>query len=260
MTKKILELEEVSFSYGQNLVLDKCSSEVEAQTTTAILGGNGQGKTTLMKCILKQNTLKSGRILLDEKDVSGYSEREYAQKVSYVPQLNSLVNDCVVRDYIVEGRTPYLQGFSLPKKQDYLIGESYAEKLGVQHFLGKHLSQLSGGELQMVMIARALVQETPVILMDEPLSALDMKNQYEVLTTIKGLEQEGKTILFTTHNPNHAIALNCMVWVLDHSAIVYNGRTDDVITEEMLQQIFDSNIILRNGDGWKCCSFTNIDG
>lgn len=258
MSNHILKLENISFSYGNQIILDKCSSSVEQQSITAILGGNGQGKTTLMKCILKHNIYNSGKIILKRKEITEYSIRDYAKIVSYVPQLNSIVNDCVVRDYIVEGRTPYLQGFSLPKKQDYLKGEFYAEKLGVEKFLGKYLSQLSGGEIQMIMIVRALVQETPIILMDEPLSALDMKNQYEVLKIIKNLEQEGKTILFTTHNPNHAIALKCMVWILNHKTISQSGKADEIITEKLLQEIYNTNIILREGIDWKCCGFTDI--
>lgn len=258
MNDPILKLENISFSYGNQIILDKCSSEIKSQNTTAILGGNGQGKTTLMRCIVKHNICSSGRIFLQGKEVFEYSTKEYARIVSYVPQLNSVVNDCLVRDYIVEGRTPYLQGFSVPKKQDYLKGEFYAQKLGIQCFLGKYVSQLSGGELQMVMITRALVQETPIILMDEPLSALDMKNQYEVLKIIKDLEQEGKTILFTTHNPNHAIALNCMVWVLNKKTISKSGRANDIITEKLLQEVYSTNVVLRTGTDWKCCGFTDI--
>lgn len=258
MSSPILKLENISFSYGNQIILDKCSSSVEPQSITAILGGNGQGKTTLMKCILKHNICNSGKILLQGKEISEYSIKEYAKIVSYVPQLNSIINDCIVRDYIVEGRTPYLYGFSLPKKQDYIKGEFYAEKLGVEHFLGKSLSQLSGGELQMVMIVRALVQETPVILMDEPLSALDMKRQYEFLKIIKNLEQEGKTILFTTHNPNHAISLKCMIWVLNHKTILQSGKADEIITEKLLQEVYNKNVVLRTGSDWKCCSFTDI--
>ena len=258
MNDPILKLESVSFSYQDRIILDKCSSETKQQNTTAILGGNGQGKTTLMKCIVRQNICSSGRILLQGKEISEYSTKGYARIVSYVPQLSSVVNDCIVRDYIVEGRTPYLQGFTLPKKQDYLKGEFYAEKLGIKYHLGKYLSQLSGGELQMVMIARALVQETPIILMDEPLSALDMKNQYEVLLLIKKLEREGKTILFTTHNPNHAIALKCMVWVLNDKTISQSGMANDIITDKLLQEVYSTNVVLRTGTGWKYCSFTDI--
>jgi len=258
MSKHILELDNISFSYGNQIILDRCSSFVEQQSITAILGGNEQGKTTLMKCILKHNICNSGKIILQGKEINEYSVKDYAKIVSYVPQLNSIVNNCIVRDYIVEGRTPYLQGFSLPKKQDYLKGEFYAEKLGVEKFLGKHLSQLSGGEIQMIMIMRALVQETPIILMDEPLSALDMRNQYEVLKVIKNLEQEGKTVLFTTHNPNHAIVLKCMVWVLSNKTIAQSGTATDIITERLLQEIYNANVVLRVCDGWKCCSFTDI--
>ena len=259
MSSMILQLENISFSYEKSIknimILDKCSADVEPQDTTAILGRNGQGKTTLMRCMLRFLKCSSGRILLQGKEISEYSVNEYARRVSYVPQLNGVSNDCVVRDYIVEGRTPYLKIFSSPKKGDYEKGEFYAEKLGVKDFLGKHLSQLSGGQLQMVMITRALMQETPIILMDEPLSALDMKNQYEVMKLIKNLEQEGKTILFTTHNPNHALALKCTVWVLNNGSIFQSGKADEIITEELLQKIYGTNIALRSGNGWKCCGF-----
>lgn len=262
MNKMILQLENISFSYEKSInnimILDKCSAGVEPQSVTAILGRNGQGKTTLIRCILKLVKCRSGRILLQGKEISKYSVEEYARKISYVPQLNAVVNDSAARDYIVEGRTPYLKFSSLPKKEDYEKSEFYAEKMGVKDCLGKYLSQLSGGQLQMVMIARALVQETPIILMDEPLSALDMKNQYEVMKLIKSLTQEGKTILFTTHNPNHALALKCMVWLLNNSTIFRSGKVDEIITEELLQEIYGTNISLRSDNGWKCCGFSDV--
>ena len=258
MSNVLLQLDNISFSYGNKPVLTNCTAAVNAQTTTVILGGNGQGKSTLMKCILRYQTCKTGNIFLDGKEIAAYSVKELAKLVSYVPQLNSIINDCVVRDYIVEGRTPYLEGFSLPRKSDYLKAEQYANKLGIDSFLGKHLSHLSGGELQMVMIARALVQETPLILMDEPLSALDMKKQFEILEIIKNLERDGKTILLTTHNPNHAISLNCNVWILDQQRITHIGSADQIITSDLLHEIYSPNVVLFTGDNWKCCGFSEI--
>lgn len=259
MKRNAIQLNGLSFSYGHHCVLKGCTAEAEAQMTTVLLGTNGQGKSTLLKCILRLLHCQENMITVYEKKISDYSVRQYARIISYVPQSLSIKNNGIVRDFIVEGRTPYLQGFSLPVKQDYLTGEKYAEEIGVQHLLGKRVSQLSGGELQLVMIARALTQETPIILMDEPMSALDMRNQYEIMRIIQSLQQNGKTILFTSHNPNHAIMLNSNLWILKEGAMFYAGATMSGLTETMLQSIYGKCVSLHQyGNNGMFCAFSPI--
>lgn len=259
MKRNAIQLNGLSFSYGRHCVLKDCTAEAEAQTTTVLLGTNGQGKSTLLKCILRHLHCQGNMITIFGKKISDYSVRQYARIISYVPQSLNIKNNGIARDFIVEGRTPYLQGFSLPGKLDYLTGEKYAEEVGAQHLLGKRVSQLSGGELQLVMIARALTQETPIILMDEPMSALDMRNQYEIMRIIQALQQDGKTILFTSHNPNHAIMLNSNLWILKDGAMLCAGAAMSGLTETVLQNIYGECVSLHQyGKNGMLCAFSPL--
>lgn len=126
--------------------------------------------------------------------------------------------------------------------------EKYANLMGIQNILNSNLMHLSGGQLQLVAITRALVQETPIIIMDEPMSALDLGNQVTILRLIKDLSQLEKTIIFTTHNPNHAIALNCDICLLDAGQVVVSGKAKSVLTLEVIQKVYGDSFCMSNNE------------
>ena len=250
MGKKLISVENLSFSYKNHKVLRKCDFNIYDKSINALIGINGAGKTTLFNCLIKGLTNYDGNIFYNNEEIKKISYKGLAKLVSFVPQLSLLGNiDCPVRDFLVEGRTPYLKPFAIPNKNDYLIVEKYAKEIGVYNLLGSNLMNLSGGQLQLILIARALIQETDIIIMDEPMSALDLTNQAVVLKLIKSLNKKGKTIVFTTHNPNHAIALNCNVLVLADGKILNSGIANEVLTTQTISEIY-SDCFEKNENGF----------
>ena len=247
MSKPLLQVNNLSFAFGNKFVLSNCTLSVNAGTIVSVLGVNGAGKTTLFNCLTKNLKVKEGIIFYNNHDINTLSYKELSKMVSFIVQLTSLGEiDCIVRDYLVEGRTPYLKTFALPTKKDYLVVEKYAKLMGIQDILNYNLMHLSGGQLQLIAITRALIQETPIIIMDEPMSALDLRNQVMVLKLIKDLSRQGKTIIFTTHNPNHAIALNGEICLLDDGKVIGSGIAKDVLTIDIIREIYGDGFELSN--------------
>lgn len=235
----MIEIKELSFAYRHKNVLNNISLNIENGTLNMLLGLNGAGKTTFFKCLLKLEKLTNGDIVIDGVSIKDLSASSLAKRVSFVAQINDIVfTDVYVRDYIVESRTPYLKNISTPNKDDYLLVEKYAKKVGIDNLLNRELTTLSGGELQLVLITRALVQETPIIVMDEPTSSLDLVNQAKILETIKLLHEEGKTVIISTHNPNHALLLNANVILLHDNILVEYGRATTVLSEANIKKVY----------------------
>ena len=241
----MIQIQNYSFQYGQKQVLKGIDAAIPTGGLTAVIGLNGAGKSTLLRCLSKQMTSHNGSILIDGKDIRPYSFREYARLVSLVPQLSSIGKvDCTVRDFLVEGRTPYLPPFQVPSRADYQIAEEKAEKLGVTQYLGSDFSSLSGGQQQLVLLTRALVQDTPIVLLDEPMSALDLANQARFLRMIRDLSGSGKTVLFSTHDPNHALHLGCDVLLLKDGRILSQGNAVSCITDDNMHEIYGDSVEL----------------
>lgn len=241
----MIDVQHISFSYGKKPVLNDISINIKSNSLTALIGLNGAGKSTLFSCLAKQNKIGGGAITVNGKNIDSYSFREYSQMISVVPQLSSIKHvDSKVRDFLVEGRTPYLTPFAVPGEDEYLFSENIAINMGVGQFLDKEFSKLSGGEQQLVLLTRALVQDTPVILLDEPMSALDLRNQAFLLKKIKQLLRKGKTVLFSTHNPNHALLLECDVVMLKDGCVICHDTAQRCITQENLYRIFGESVHL----------------
>ena len=239
----MIQIKDFSFCYGKKKILYDINIKSPYGSLNSLIGINGAGKSTLFACLSKQNNSMCKTIFVNNKDINQYSYREYAKIVSFVPQF-SLINrvDSIVRDFLVEARTPYLPLFSVPGRKEYDFVEKIANKVGVTHLLSENFSKLSGGQQQMLLLTRALVQDTPIILLDEPMSALDLRNQALLLNLIKNLSRQGKTILFSTHNPNHALWLNCDVLLLQKGTIICQGSADVCLSNETLQKIYGDNV------------------
>lgn len=249
----MIDISHVTFSYGKNTVLNDVNLTIKPQSLTAFIGLNGAGKSTLFSCLSKQNQISNGHIMVSGKNISTYSFKEYSKIVSVVPQLSSIKQvDYKVRDFMVEGRTPYLSAFAVPGIKEYRFSEKIAIKMGVEKYLDKDFTKLSGGQQQLVLLARALVQDTPIILLDEPMSALDLRNQSCLLKIIKQLSTEGKTVLFSTHNPNHALLLGCDVVMLKNGTVICHDTAEHCLTKENLYNVFGDSVQLTE------CDYGNI--
>ena len=233
-----------TFSYrNESPVLSDVSFSVETGEIAAVLGPNGAGKTTLLKCMLGFLNWKRGNTLLDGKDILEYKGRKFWQIISYVPQARESVFSLNTMDMVILGRSPYIGNFSMPGKKDREIAHEVMEMAGITHLIGKSCSQISGGELQLVLIARALAAKPRVLILDEPESGLDFKNQIAVLDLLKKLsDEQGMTVVVNTHYPDHALRISDKSLILFGNGMHLFGKTQTILTEEHMRMAFGIDI------------------
>ena len=240
-----LSVQNGCFSYraGQPL-LEHIRFEVESGDVLAILGPNGAGKTTLLKCMLNLLYWQQGETLLDGEDVRALSQRTLWQKVAYVPQAKQSSLFCTVEEMVLLGRSSRIGAFSAPSKEDLHQTYLAIERLGLTHLLGRRCCELSGGEVQMVLIARALASQPGVLVLDEPESNLDFKNQLLVLDTIEELAKSGLTCIFNTHFPAHALRRASQALLLGRGGKSVCGKTCEVVTEDRISEFFGVRAVI----------------
>lgn len=244
---KFLTFENISVCYKDKEVLNSINFEIEKGTILFLLGNNGSGKTTLLKTFMRMVPIKNGDVFIEGINISKINQLEFSKIVSYVPQNINLSCDLSVKDYLILGRNPYIK-FNSPKNKDYEIIEEYASKMNILDLLDKSFTTLSGGQKQLVTITRALAQETPILAMDEPMSALDLGKQAEVLMTLKRLNKEfGKTVILTTHNPNHCFHLNSKVCILNETKLVGIDSAEQILNESNINKIYGEYIKINKG-------------
>lgn len=175
--KAMLKIKDVSFAYNTNLVLKDINWQVNSGEIWCLMGRNGCGKSTLLDCILGINKLQSGSVVLADKPLWEYSPKSLARYLSYIPQVHERSFPYKVRQIVLMGRTAHLGGMGLPQAEDKILVKEAMESVGIAHLADRPYTQISGGETQMVLLARALVQQTPLIIMDEPTAHLDYYNE-----------------------------------------------------------------------------------
>ncbi|KAA6301775.1 MAG: iron complex transport system ATP-binding protein [Candidatus Ordinivivax streblomastigis] len=237
-----LKIHNATLGYPQKDVLRNVNLELHTNKTTCILGKNGAGKTTLFKSILGILPLLKGNVSLDGKNISDWSRRQFARAVAYVPQARSLPFPFTVFEVVLFGRTAHLSVFSSPRKKDRMIAEECLEKLQIIALKNRIFTQLSGGEQQMVIVARALAQQPSFLIMDEPTSSLDFGNQLKIINQVNKLKDDSLGILMATHSPDHAFMCEADVAIVHNGIIWKQGNSKEVITEEVLKDIYDVNV------------------
>jgi iron complex transport system ATP-binding protein len=242
----ILNVKHASFSYdGITKQFEDVSFSLERGEILSLLGRNGTGKSTLIKCILNILTLQNGVVEIDGRRASKMRPDEIARVVGYVPQVHRSVFPFSALDFVLMGRAPHISTFSVPKEEDYEKANEAFARIGISHLRGKPISEMSGGEAQMVMIARALAQEPSLLVLDEPTSHLDIGNQMKVIATIDRLASEGIAILMSTHFPDHGFLVSHSVAILQDGRLIAQGPAEDVITEENLREAYGVDVCVR---------------
>lgn len=242
---KMIDVKELSFKYHRKgeLVLDKLNFSCEKGTVNVLIGLNGSGKTTLIKILAGLLENYQGEVFIDGKDLKGLSIKERAKKMAYVAQRSNAVDDFPVLDYLLFGTVNKMNFYQSPKEEDKKKVLDCAEEFGITYLLDKKLGEISGGERQIVSICAAIVQDTKLVILDEPTSALDIKNQNKVLSLIKKIAgEQGKTFILSSHNPNHALYLDSNVVLLKDSKILKEGKASEIITIDILKNIYGDNI------------------
>ena len=253
-----IKISNLSFKYDKKAkepVLKSINLEIKPGTVNVLLGLNGCGKTTLIKLLAGLEKPLEGTIEYDDKDLQKIKIRDRANIFAYVPQQASVTNDIPVRQYLSYGTTNTLAFYEHPGKEEMERVEETAKHLNITHLLGKNLGEISGGELQKVLIACSLIQNTEIMLLDEPTSALDMKNQNLVLSILKDVAREGKTIILSSHNPNHALYLDSNVVLLHDGVIHDEGAAKELIKVEKLKPIYGDHVCVSSELGYEEISF-----
>ncbi|MGD2205210.1 MAG: ABC transporter ATP-binding protein [Anaerolineae bacterium] len=240
----IISARDLSFRYDGSArpVLQNISLDVPAHTITAILGPNGSGKTTLLRLLLGFLRADKGTILLAGKPQATYSRQERSQLIGLVPQDEHIPFDFSVLEYILLGRAPYLAPLEMPKEEDRQIALMALHMTGFAHLKDRALPNLSGGERQLALIARALAQRPSILLMDEPTAHLDLSNQGRILAIMRHLVSQGVTLVLTTHDPNIASTVASSAILMRHGQILDAGPTESVLTEEKLSATYDAPV------------------
>lgn len=223
-------------------ILGPLSFTVEKGEVACLIGPNGIGKTTLLKSVLGLLPPLGGFFSVAGKEIHEYSAKEFARTVAYVPQGHVPPFPYSVRDVVVMGCNPNMNELSSPGKKEFAIAEEKLAVMGVSHLADRDYTELSGGERQMVMIARALAQNTNLLVMDEPTTHLDYGNETRVLGQVKRLAEMGYTILMITHVPGHAFLCADKVLAVGKGGYFASGSPDAVMTEETLYTLYGIHI------------------
>jgi len=208
----------------------------------ALLGPNGGGKTTLLKTLLGLLRPKAGEVRLGDRPLGDYSARERARVVAYVPQVHIGTFAFTVETVVLMGRTAHGSLFSRPSPHDRAVARTVLERFGISALANRPYTMISGGERQLVLLARALAQEPQFIVLDEPTASLDFGNQGKVMNEIRALAKSGHGVLFTTHDPNHALRAADRAYLLRNGARIAEGAVATVLNREQLEALYHTSV------------------
>lgn len=240
----LLEVQDVSFKYPGVLILDKIRFSMSSGEVFCLLGPNGCGKTTLLDCILGWLKPCGGRVLLNGSSLENMSAQQIARHLAYVPQIHQKTFPYLVQDIVLMGRASFLGAFKAPSQEDRVIAEQALDKVGIARLKDRPYTQLSGGEGQLVMVARALAQNSPLIVMDEPTAHLDYRHELIILETVVELvRQTGLSVLMATHIPNHCYyfenqGIKTQAALVKNHRIMALGRPSEVLSEQNLGELY----------------------
>jgi iron complex transport system ATP-binding protein len=234
----VLEVKSLAFGFPGRTVGKDVSFTLDAGQVTCVLGPNGGGKTTLFRTLLGLLEPHAGSIRLDGADLSSLSRTEIARRVGYVPQGHSAYFAYTVREFVLMGRTAHVGVFASPGRKDLLVADQALQSLGIAQLAHKPVTEVSGGERQLALVARALAQEPRLLVLDEPTASLDFGNQIRVLEKIAALSASGIAILFSSHDPDHAFLCAQRALLLAEGRVLETGAPRDVIRADTLERMY----------------------
>ncbi len=253
----MIEVQNISFSYRKKApnVLCGVSCRINEGEIVVILGLNGSGKSTFIKLLSGLVKTNEGQILYKGRNINEIDFHQRSELFAYASQSQTKVIGYSVREYLSFGMANQIDFYQSPGEEEARRIEEIAARFHIEHLLDKKVNQISGGERQLVSICSALLQNSESIILDEPTSALDYANQRIVLSALKEIAKEGKTIILSTHNPNHALVLNSKVLLLNKGRLVKYGASKEIITVENLIPIYGEGICLSKELSYQEISF-----
>jgi iron complex transport system ATP-binding protein len=244
----VIELRNVSVRFGSVDAVSDVSLAVETGEWTALIGPNGAGKTSVLRAMCRLVGF-GGDIELDGRNIRQMSRREVARVIAFVPQTPVTPLELTVAEYVLLGRTPYLAYLGDEGRDDRLAAQRALDRLQLRPFADRALGSLSGGELQRVVLARALAQEAPILLLDEPTTALDLGRQQQVLEIVDSLRGDGLTVVSTLHDLTLAGQYADRLVLLDRGSVVAEGSPEDVLSVGNLESYYDANVRVLHEEG-----------
>lgn len=251
----MIDVTALTFRYGGRIILDDVSFSIPEGQIASLLGPNGAGKSTLLRCMLNLLPRYDGHIAMAGQDIRSLPPRRLARLAAYIPQTHAPAFPYTVFDMVLMGTSAQLSPMGAPGKAQRDIAMQALEKVGMEDFAGRSFARISGGEQQLVLVARALAQQSRVLLMDEPTAGLDFGNQMRVLSCIHALAQAGYTILLSTHTPEHAYLFADMILAMQAGRIIAQGTAQDVLTTGLVQRLYhvDATVESLQNDRVRVC-------
>ena len=241
----IFEVKHGSFGYNQKKILNDINFRIESGEVMSVLGSNGVGKTTLLRCMMGFLHWNTGDTLVDGISIKDITQKELWKKIAYVPQAKGSAFGYTALDMVVLGRSAHIGTFQQPKKEDIDIALKAMKDVGILYLKDKLCTQMSGGELQMVLIARALTVSPDMLVLDEPESNLDFKNQLIILDIIKSLSKDRKiSAIVNTHYPAHALQISDKSLMLNRDGTSFYGSASEIINQENMRKAFGVNVYI----------------
>ena len=256
----MIRVDNLSVSYGKGMpdVISNMTFQLDKGCVLNILGQNAVGKTTLIRTLMRELQSYRGSIKVGGKEISSYSIRDFAKIMGVVSTSFNTYQNLIVADYLVTGFLNRMTPFSKPNNEYVQKAFEVLSSFGKQDLFNKQIEQLSSGERQIVMIARVLLQNPEIIIVDEPTTNLDVKNQIAVLNQIQKLAAQGYTVLVTTHNPGHAYSMGGKTLMMGKGKYCF-GDTHDVITAHNLSEYYELDVTMQPADGFQYMVFQNAD-
>jgi iron complex transport system ATP-binding protein len=242
----MIKLQDVIAGYDRTDVLKGITLTIGQQDFTAILGPNGAGKSTLLYTMIGYLPIRHGKIIVNDKEMSAWGKKELAKTIALIPQETVLPFDYTVEEMVLMGRYPWLELMQNWSVKDMDIVREVLAKLDLEALKDRYYSQLSGGEKQRVLLARALAQQSEIILLDESLSQLDINHQIEMMQLLSDINRkDGKTIVLISHNLNLAANVASRLVFLRDGKLIANGSPEEVLNRESLKQLFNADLMLQ---------------
>ncbi|MBK1787316.1 ABC transporter ATP-binding protein [Prauserella cavernicola] len=231
-------VQDATIGYDRRVVSEELSVHIPDRSFTAIIGPNGCGKSTLLRALARVLTPTSGQVLLDGKEISSYRSKEVARRLGLLPQLSLAPDGIRVADLVSRGRAPYQNLIQQWRQSDEDAVAAALEATRLTELSGRLVDELSGGQRQRVWVAMLLAQDTPIMLLDEPTTFLDIAHQYELMELFRGLHDDGKTLVAVLHDLNQAARYADHLIVMSEGQVVTTGRPHEVVTAELIDEVF----------------------
>ncbi|QNK89890.1 ABC transporter ATP-binding protein [Sporosarcina sp. resist] len=245
MSQQDIQLQDIGISFGSKDVVTAFTATIKEGKITVLLGPNGCGKSTLLKAISNIVTPQTGKVLLGDTLISSLSAKNLAKKMALLPQVYDASIRITVEELVEQGRYPHMGAIGMLRKQDHIAIGKAMEMTSVNHLKNKLLDNLSGGERQRAWLALALAQDTPIILLDEPTTFLDIQHQLAMLELIKEINQkEQKTILLVLHDLNQALQYADEILLMKNGSLYIDGKPKKVLNAETIKDVYNVKVSL----------------